>query len=160
MKEKIKRILDHMSQDSGSTSLKGYIENSDGSFELETELSQFGHSTLLKYEATADDEMFRVEIIHTFGYVDVRTSPDIAAGQLLRMLAHNTGSFSTTTAFMGVVSRNNRFDATLNSFHHFLSKWNDAEIAQALLLHMFDLTMGFMTKDTSLTMLKMFGEED
>lgn len=76
------------------------------------------------------------------------------------MLAHNTGSFSTTTAFMGVASRNNRFDATLNSFHHYLSKWNDAEIAQALLLHMFDLTMGFMTKDSSLTMLKMYGEED
>jgi len=94
MKEKVKRILDHMSQDFGGTSLKGYIENPDGSFELETELSQFGHSTLLKYEATADKEMFRVEIIHTFGYVDVRISPDIAAGQLLRMLAHNTGSFA------------------------------------------------------------------
>src|ERR1043165_9359407 len=100
MKEKVKKILEHMSQASGGTSLKGYVENSDGSFELKTELSQFGHSTLLKYEATGDNQMFRVAIIHTFGYVDVRISPETAAGQLLRMLAHNTGSFSTTTAFM------------------------------------------------------------
>lgn len=149
-----------MSQESGGTSLKGYIENPDGSFELKTELSEFGHSTVLKYEATGDNEMFRVEIVHTFGYVDVRIPPETAAGQLLRMLAHNTGSFSTTTAFMGVASRNNRFEATLNSFHHFLSKWDDAEIAEALLLHVFDLTMGLMTKDTSLTMLKMFGDDD
>jgi hypothetical protein len=160
MKQRVESILRYMTELPSSTSLKGFAENQDGSFALQTELSSFGHQTQLKYEATGDNHMFRIEIVHTFGYLDKDVAPNTAANQLLRMLAHNTGSFSTTTAFMGVVSLNNRLEATLNSFHHFLSKWSDEEIAEALSLHLFDLTMGLTTQDPSLTMLRMFGDED
>ena len=83
-----------------------------------------------------------------------------AAGQLLRMLVHNIGSFETTTAFLGAISQEKTFYATLNSFHHFLSSWEDVDIAKALTLHLFDLMMGFVTEDSSLTMLRRFGGDD
>lgn len=157
MQEKIKSILGHLTRQDG-VGIKSYKENSDGSFELETDLSEFGHRTNLKYEATGDNELFRVEIAHTFGLLDVRIPPEQAAGQLLRMLAHNTGSFTNTTAFIGVKPVGDKFYATLNSFHHFLSKWDDADIANALSVHFFDLTMGLMVSDSSLTMLKTLGD--
>jgi hypothetical protein len=157
MKEKIKRILGHLTKQDG-VGIKSYKENPDGSFELETDLSEFGHRTHLKYEATGDNELFRVEIAHIFGLVDVRIPPTDAAGQLLRMLAHNTGSFGSTTAFIGVKPVDDKFYATLNSFHHFMTKWDDADIAGALSLHLFDLTMGLGLSDPSLTMLKMLGD--
>lgn len=157
MKEKIKSILGHLTKQDG-VGIKSYKENPDGSFELETDLSEFGHQTQLKYEATGDSELFRVEIAHIFGVFDVRIPPEQAAGQLVRMLAHNTGSFSNTTAFIGVKPVEDNFYATLNSFHHFMTKWEDAEIARALSLHLFDLTMGLTTSDPSLTMLKMLGD--
>ncbi len=101
--------------------------------------------------------MFRIEIMHLFGRFDVNIPPAAAAGQLLRMLAHNTGSFGTTTAFIGALSQGETVYATLNSFHHFMTSWADMEIAQALMLHLFDLKMGLIVKDSSLTMLKTFG---
>lgn len=161
MKQKIKNILDHMVRHPGA-GIKSYKEHANGSFEVETALSESKHQTFLKYEATGDNSMFRIEIMHVFGYLDVHIPPQNAAGQLLRMLAHNTGSFSNTTAFVGVKSDQDtgKFFATLNSFHHFITNWSDAEIAEALNLHFFDLAMGFTTKDTSLTMLKMFGDKD
>jgi len=90
-------------------------------------MSEFGHKTYVKYEATGDDDMFRVEITHIFGRFDLNVPPNSAAGQLLRMLVHNTGSFGTTTAFIGALSQSNTFYATLNSFHHFVTAWNDAD---------------------------------
>lgn len=160
MEEKIRRILDHLVQMENRWGVKSYKQGPDGSFELETQLSEYNHQTLLKYEATNDNEMFRIEIMHVFGYLDVHLPPQAAAGQLLRMLAHNTGSFGSTTAYIGVTSDEDTFYATLNSFHHFVTSWSDADIAKALSLHFFDLTMGLLTKDTSLTMLKMFGEDN
>ena len=157
MKVKIKSILGHLMKQDG-VGIKSYKENPDGSYELETDLTEFDHRTLLKYEATGDNELFRVEIAHIFGVFDVRIPPSDAAGQLLRMLAHNTGSFGSTTAFIGVKPIDDKFYATLNSFHHFMMKWDDADIARALSLHLFDLTMGLTLSDPSLTMLKMLGD--
>lgn len=160
MKEKIISILDHLVREGRGAGFETYKERSDGSFELQTRLSESDNKTLLKYEATGDNEMFRIEIMHIFGSVDVRIAPENAAGQLLRMLAHNTGSFSNTTAFIGITPGDTSgvFLATLNSFHHFVTSWNDADIARALYLHFFDIMMGLSTKDTSLTMLKLFGD--
>lgn len=160
MKEKLKNILDHMVQQGTIGGVKNYKEDPDGSFELETPLSEYNHQTLLKYEATSNGELFRVEITHVFAYLDVEIAPDAAAGQLLRMLSHNSGSFNGTTAFIGVASHEGSFLATLNSVHHFLTSWSDADIAKALSLHFFDLHMGLVTKDTQLTMLKMLGDSD
>ena len=160
MKQKIINILNSMVREEGAMGIKSFKESGNDSFELETQLSEYGHRTWLKYEPTGDMEMFRVEITHFFGQLDVQINPQIAAGQLLRMLAKNTGSFETTTAFIGVQSIEDTFYATLNSFHHFVSSWRDEDIAKALNLHFFDLTMGLMTKDTSLTMLKLFGDEE
>lgn len=159
MKQKLINILNYMVREESSAGVKSFKDISDDTFELETQLSEFGHQTWLRYEPTGDMEMFRVEITHTFGYLDVRLEPQRAAGQLLRMLAKNTGSFENTTAFIGVQSVNDKFYVTLNSFHHFVTAWSDKEIAKALTLHFFDLTMGLITKDTSLTMLKIFGDE-
>lgn len=160
MKQKIINILNLMVRDDGSVGLKSFEDLGDDTFRLETSLSEFGHQTLLRFEPTGDAAMFRVEITHLFGYLDIRISPDQAAGQLLRMLLSNTGSFQTTTAFMGVQQGegDGKFYATLNSFHHFVASWANEEIAEALRLHLFDLTMGLVTKDGSLTMLKMYGE--
>lgn len=160
MKQKTRGILDYLVQRPGAIRIKSYTEQDDGSFEVETPLSESNNKTTLRYEAIGDNTMFRIEIRHTFGYLDVRMSPQEAAGQLLRMLALNTGSFYNTTAFFGVQQeKTGRILATLNSFHHFLTNWSDADIAEALYLHFFDLVMGMTTKDTSLTMLKMFGDE-
>ena len=159
MKEKIKNILDHLVKEERGVGIQGYKENPDGSYELETDLTQFNHRTLLKYEATADNELFRVEIAHIFALFNVEIPPADAAGQLLRMLAHNTGSFGTTTAFIGMKPVGETFYATLNSFHHFVSKWEDADIARALSLHFFDLTMGLVLSDPALTMLQYLGDQ-
>lgn len=160
MKHKIRSILEHMIQQPGMAGVKGYEEQDDDSFTLKTHLSDSNHRTYLKYEVTGDNSMFRIEIKHVFGYLDVNISPNDAAGQLLSMLAKNTGSFNNTTAFIGVEQkeRTGPIFATLNSFHHFLTSWSDADIAEALYLHFFDLVMGFTTKDKSLTMLKFFGD--
>lgn len=159
MKQKVINILDCMVREAEerSVGVKSYEQVSDNIFKLETELSQFGHQTRLRYEATGDNEMFRIELTHTFGYLDVRIDPQHAAAQLLLMLEKNTGSFESTTAFIGV-ERKDKLYVTLNSFHHFVTAWNDKEIAKALTLHFFDLTMGFMVRDGSLTMLKIFGD--
>ncbi|HMG73976.1 MAG TPA: hypothetical protein VK582_10780 [Pyrinomonadaceae bacterium] len=53
----------------------------------------------------------------------------------------------------------NTFYATLNSFHHYMAKLDDADIARALSLHLFDITMGLTLSD-SLTMLKMLGDPE
>ncbi len=156
MKAKIESILNHMVRSGGSLGVKSYHEAPDGSFQLVTGLSQYGHKTFLKYEATGDDDMFRVEITHFFGKFDVNVPPNLAAAQLMRMLVHNTESFGTSTAYIGASSQGNTFYATLNSFHHFVTAWSDADIAKALNLHFFDLGMGLVTEDSSLTMLKRF----
>lgn len=164
MKEKIKNILEHMIQEENGWGVKSYQEDEmDGSFELKTQLSKYNHQTFLKYDFTNNSEMFRIEIMHILGYLDVSIPHQAAAGQLLRLLSHNTGSFNGTTAFIGVESGESDEDpffATLNSFHHFLTSWSDIDIAKALSLHFFDLHMGLVTKDTKLTMLKMFGDPD
>lgn len=159
MKEKIISILDKMIREDGSAGIKSYEENDDGTFDLVTQLSEFGHETWLRYEPTGDEAMFRVKISHLFGEVDMSLAPQIAAQQLMRILWENTRSFSDTTAFVGVEKfpGDNKVYFTLNSFHHFLTAWRDEEIAEALRLHLFDLSMGLVTRDQSLTILKMYG---
>ena len=48
MKEKIISILNHMVQEVGAIGIKGYQETADGSFKLETQLSEYKHQTFLK----------------------------------------------------------------------------------------------------------------
>lgn len=161
MKHKIVNILNRMVQEGDSIGIKSFEEISANTFKLETQLSEYGHGTWLRFEPTGDMEMFRVEITHVFGYLDIQLAPSIAANQLLRMLAGNTGSYGNTTAFIGVqkLEGDDTLYVTLNSFHHFVTAWSDEEIAKALKLHFFDLMMGLVTKDASLTILKMFGDE-
>jgi hypothetical protein len=160
MKQKITNILNLMIREDNSLGIKSFQDMGDDSFDLKTNLSEFGHRTRLRFEPTGDNVMFRVEITHVCGYLDVRMNPGQAAGQLLRMLLGNTGSFQNTSAFVGVERYNgdDTFYVTLNSFHHFVTSWGDEEIAEALRLHLFDLSMGLVMKDGSLTMLKMYGE--
>lgn len=160
MKEKITNILTRMVRDDGTIGIKSYEEVYDNTYKVVTQLSEFGHETRFRFEPTDDMTMFRVEITHVFGYLDTGPDPRAAARQLLLLLARNSGSFGNTTAFIGVQKRkgDDTLYATLHSFHHFVMAWADEDIAEALRLHFFDLTMGLVTKDDSLTILKMFGE--
>lgn len=160
MKQKIMNILNHMIREGGTIGINSYELVGSHTFKLVTQLSEFGHETWLKFEPTGDMAMFRIEITHVFGYIDTSVTPEVAANQLLLMLSRNNGSFANTTAFVGVQQRKGdpRLYATLHSFHHFVAAWKDEEIAEALRLHFFDLSMGLVTKDASLTILKMFGE--
>lgn len=153
MQTKIINILNCLMRKEGPVGIKSYKVAGERGYVLQTDYSKHGHQTWLKCEMTGDEEMFRVEIKHVFAELDLRTDPETAAGQLLRMLAHNTGSFLNTTAFVGVEPVGDKFYATLNSFHHFVSSWSDDSIAEALNLHFFDLMMGLVVQDTSLTML-------
>lgn len=102
MKQKITNILNLMTREDGSVGITSFKDRGDDSFDLKTNLSDLGHRTRLRFEPTGDNAMFRVEVTHVCGYLDVRIGPDQAAGQLLSMLMRNTGSFQTSTAFMGV----------------------------------------------------------
>lgn len=159
MRNKIISILDKMIREDGYIGLRSYEENDDGSFDLVTQLSEFGHETWLKYDLTGDGALFRVKISHLFGELDKNVPPEVAAGQMLRILWQNTESFSDSCAFAGVerYDGDEKIYATLNSYHHFLTAWRDEEIAEALRLFIFDLSNGFITYDKSLTMLKIYG---
>ena len=52
--------------------------------------------------------MFRIEITQIFGRLDMNMRSDLAVGQLLRLLENNTGSFFSTSAFIGIREREDR----------------------------------------------------
>ena len=60
---------------------------------------------------------------------------------------------------LGIQLGNGEYYAVLNNHQHFVMKWNDEDIAEALHLLFFDITTGLTVKDLSLTMLKEFSEE-
>jgi hypothetical protein len=105
-------------------------------------------------------EFLRIEIKHRFGYLDIEGEPNryVVANQLLGLLRRNVGAFQGTTAFLGVEVEDSKFYATLGSVHHFVTTWSDKDIASALTLHIFDIITGLMVSDTSITILKHFGD--
>lgn len=160
MKEKMKNILDHMVSKESSFGIKSYKDVGNDIFELETPYTEYGqYRTFLKYEPNNSMDMFRVEVRHIFASINVRVDPTTAASQLLTMLGRNVGSWQDSTAYLGIQSGDGEYYAVLNSFQHFVMKWNDEDIAEALHLLFFDMTMGLTMKDSSLTMMKEFSEE-
>lgn len=160
MKEKMKSILAHMVRKESSFGIKSYKDVGDDTFQLETPFSEYGpYLTFLRYEPNNSMDMFRVEVRHIFASINVRVDPTTAASQLLTMLGSNVGSWQNSTGYLGVQSGNGEYYAVLNSFQHFVMKWNDEDIADALHLLFFDITTGLTTKDPSLTMIKEFSEE-
>ncbi|MGA3026506.1 MAG: hypothetical protein ABSF98_17220 [Bryobacteraceae bacterium] len=121
MKDTVRSVLKQMIRSEGAFGIRSFREMPDDSFRLETALSEFGHKTFLKYEATRDNEMFRIEIRHVFGRFAFDVPPTAAADQLLKMLTRNTGSFGETTAFIGAYPQGDTVYATLNSVHHFVT---------------------------------------
>ncbi len=160
MKEKMENILDHMVRKESGFGIKSYKYVGDDIFELETQYSEYGpYRTFLKYEPNNSMDMFRVEVRHIFASINVRVDPTTAASQLLTMLGMNVGSWQDSTGYLGVQSGNGEYYAVLNSFQHFMMKWNDEDIAEALHLLFFDITTGLTMKDPLLTMMKEFSEE-
>src|ERR1051325_4954189 len=156
----MKNILDHMVRKESGFGIKSYKYAGDDVFELETPYSEYGpYRTFLRYEPNNSMDMFRVEVRHIFASINVRVDPTTAASQLLTMLGMNVGSWQDTSGYLGIQSGNGEHYAVLNSYQHFVMKWNDEDIAEALLLLFFDMTTGLAVKDFSLTMLKEFSEE-
>lgn len=157
--ERMRNILNLATKSANFKYIEAYKEIA-GSYQLEltTAYSEFGHRTYLRYEFTGDAEFIRIEIKHRFGYVDPDDEPNVVANQLMGLLRRNIGAFNGTTAFLGVEFEDGKFFATLGSFHHFVATWSDKDIASALTLHIFDIVTGLMTSDSSLTILKRFGE--
>lgn len=159
MQDKIRNVLNQATQSDNFKYIVAYKEiPGKYQFELITAYSKYGHQTLLRYEATGDLEFVRIEIKHRFGYLDIDGEPNAVANQLLGLLRRNIGAFNGTTAFLGVEFEDGKFYATLGSFHHFVTKWSDKDIANALTLHIFDIITGLMVSDASLTILKHFGD--
>jgi hypothetical protein len=158
MRQKIKTILDHMVRKESPMGISSYKDAGEDTFELETAYTPYGHRTWLRYEPNNSMDMLRVEVRHVFGYIDVRVDPTTAASQLLTMLGRNAGSFQTTTAYLGIELVDGKYYALLNSFQHFVAKWSDEDIAEALSLLFFDMMAGLMVGDSSLTMLKELSE--
>lgn len=157
MRQKALNILDIMIQEEGAASFTGYKQVDDDTYELQTFLTkECNHQTLLKFEPTGDMENFRVELTHIWGYLDLNLDGNAVANQLLHLLVDNTGSYRGSSAFLGLKHNDETFYLTLNGYHHFVMNWNDEDIAQALSLVLFDLTMGFITEDPSFTILKSF----
>ncbi len=153
MSEKIRNILDQLMKKGGAISILSYRDAGNRTYELTTNLSDLRHRTYLKYEFTDDMEMFRVEIKHRFGGININVDELTAARQLFTMLHKNIGSYGTSTAYIGIEKEGERLYAALNSFHHFITKWSDEDIAQALHLHFFDLATGLLMDDANLSIL-------
>ncbi|HEV2707773.1 MAG TPA: hypothetical protein VGV59_17775 [Pyrinomonadaceae bacterium] len=153
MNGKIRNILEQLMKKQGAISILRYRDAGDSTFELTTNLSDISHRTWLKYEFTGDMEMFRVEIRHRFGEINKNVDTLTAARQLFTMLHKNIGSYGTSTAYIGIELEGDKSYAALNSFHHFLTKWSDEDIAQALHLHFFDLATSMLMDDANLTIL-------
>ncbi len=159
MQDKVRNILKEATLSDSFKHIEAYKEIAGPyQFELTTAYSEYGHRTLLRYEPTGDMKFIRIEIKHRFGFLDLDGEFDVVAKQFLRLLGSNIGGFNGTTAFLGVELEGDTFYATLGSFHHFVAAWSDKDIASALTLHIFDIITGLMATDSSLTILKFFGD--
>lgn len=161
MQERIQNILNQAISLEEFKYIHGYRQlNGPYQFELETFYTEYGHQTFLKYIPTDDLEFVRIEIKHRFGFLDVDREFEVTAKQLMLLLERNVGQFQGTSSFIGVEYEDQAdiFYAVLGSVHHFVTSWSDEDIANALTLHIFDMTMGLAVKDSSLTILKFFGD--
>ncbi|MFN2456117.1 MAG: hypothetical protein ABR577_18085 [Pyrinomonadaceae bacterium] len=159
MRQKALNILNIMIKEEDVSKFTGYEEVGDNTFELQTSLTRdCKHRTWLKFDATGDMELFRVELTHIWGYLDLNVDANVAANQLMHALVDNTGSYQGSSAYFGLKHNDGTFYLTLNAYHHFLMIWRDEDVARALSLILFDLTMGFITYDPSLTILKNFAD--
>lgn len=157
MRERMLKILDHIIGQEGFSGIKGYRGAGNDHFELITHYTECGQRTWLRYEPTTDMKFLRLEIRHRFGSLNLNFDPNTAANKLITLFNRNVGAFQATGSYLAVeYGDNDKFYTTLNSFHYFLLKWNDEDIAEALSLYFFDLTMGLITVETSLTILETF----
>lgn len=69
---------------------------------------------------------------------------DIGFKDIVRMLIENTGSFQRTSAYLSVVINDDTPFLFLNAYHHFLTKWEDADIADMIQLQFLDIKLGFV----------------
>ena len=80
------------------------------------------HKAFVNFEVS--DDVIRVEMKYLFGVINQEI--DIGFKDIVRMLIENTGSFQKTSAYLSVVINDDTPYLFLNSYHHFLTKWEDA----------------------------------
>ena len=115
-------------------------------FEISTPFSKYDQRTWLKYEPTSDGEIVRMQLTHLLGTLDIKEGLDFdqlakTTNQLLDLLKHNVPQFRGSSAYLGLEFRAGFHFVFLNAAPIFLTKWSDADIAEALGMQLFDLVM-------------------
>jgi hypothetical protein len=101
------------------------------------------------YPPSSGDNLFTVVIEHYFGQLALRGTDDFNGVELL-----------CTGAYLGITKPQNRtVYASLNSMLHFLSEWNDEQVARVLTFQLAGMFKGLEGNwDDSLIILKRFGD--
>lgn len=79
-------------------SIADYQSNSEDTFELDTQFAK--HKTLLRYEATGNDAVLRVELTHFLGHLDLNKTDNDRAG-----FDKNPGAHSNCLRLRSLYSR-------------------------------------------------------
>lgn len=133
MDQRVSRIMSCLSKEYGHIS-KLVGENY---YEIKP-IQGFDYRAFLKFVITGD--IIREELRYIFG--NINGEIDIGAQHLMAMLVENYGSFQTTSAYLSVKIIEDIPYVSLNSYHHFLAKWEDKDIADILQLQLLDIKMG------------------
>ena len=141
MRERLLRILGLL-KSTGAIGLKDFREEDATSFEIKTAYAGDDHRTWLKYELNNDGSAVRMELTHLFGYLDFE--PGVGPRDLLELMSMNLPSFQNSSAYLGTRQHEGTVFVSLNSTIIYLTKWSDEDIADALSIHLFDLTMGLV----------------
>jgi hypothetical protein len=133
-------ILKAKGQEGLTGSILDFKVNSKDVFELQTNFTR--HKTFLRYEASSD-EVFRIELTHFFGHLDLSKAED-PTQFLSEMLEQNVSSFRNSGACLGIRAEAPFPLVCLNSTHPFITALSDADIAEILSVAIFDLKMGLL----------------
>ena len=134
---RVSEIMKHLSRNFGLHS----NTISDNNFEVSPPLTGLDHRVFIKFERSGD--IIRVEIRYLFG--NLNDELDISSRDLLDMLVENNGSFQGTSAYLSIKVMDAVPIVFLNSYHCFLAKWEDRDIAEIIQLQLMDIKMGLIS---------------
>jgi hypothetical protein len=63
---------------------------------------------------------------------------------VLRLLIENSSTFQDTSAYIGIDIIDDVPEASLNTYHHFLFKWEDRDIAEIISIQVLDIKVGLV----------------
>ncbi len=105
---------------------------------------KFGEGKVfIDFEITSD--VIRYEISFLFGIINHEKQIDVDC--VLEMLKENTNTFQKTSAYLSAVDKEGSIYLLLNSYHQYLAKWDDIDIAEMLGLQLLDIKLAFINWD-------------